>query len=138
MLTFADAKDGCLVTVEQDVPDAGPAYDRYRGEAGSGWEASLADLKRYLEGPRRRRDLDRGGTAGELSRESQRVRNADRDDLQRSAAARAGSSSRRTGASRRGPAPAARAALARARLESAGIPERYRDCTLENFSDNGP
>jgi DNA replication protein DnaC len=27
-------------------------------------------------------------------------------------------------------------ALSRARLEAAGIPERYRDCTLENFSDN--
>ena len=26
--------------------------------------------------------------------------------------------------------------IARARLDSAGIPERYRDCTLENFSDN--
>ncbi len=28
------------------------------------------------------------------------------------------------------------AAIARARLDSAGIPQRYRDCTLENFSDN--
>ena len=28
------------------------------------------------------------------------------------------------------------AALARARLEAAGVPQRYRDCTLENFSDN--
>lgn len=28
------------------------------------------------------------------------------------------------------------ATIARARLESAGIPQRYRDCTLENFSDN--
>lgn len=27
-------------------------------------------------------------------------------------------------------------AIARARLESAGIPQRYRDCTLDNFSDN--
>jgi DNA replication protein DnaC len=27
-------------------------------------------------------------------------------------------------------------ALARARLDAARIPERYRDCTLENFSDN--
>ena len=27
----------------------------YRGEAGIGWESSLADLKKYLEGPRRRR-----------------------------------------------------------------------------------
>ncbi|HTY40392.1 MAG TPA: ATP-binding protein [Thermoanaerobaculia bacterium] len=26
--------------------------------------------------------------------------------------------------------------VARARLQGAGIPERYRDCTLENFSDN--
>jgi len=25
---------------------------------------------------------------------------------------------------------------ARARLSAAGIPERYRDCTLDNFSDN--
>jgi uncharacterized protein YndB with AHSA1/START domain len=55
VLTFADSKDGCLVTVEQLVPDAGPAYDRYRGEVGSGWDASLADLKKYLEGPRQRR-----------------------------------------------------------------------------------
>ena len=28
------------------------------------------------------------------------------------------------------------ASIARARLEAAGIPQRYRDCTLENFSDN--
>lgn len=28
------------------------------------------------------------------------------------------------------------ALLRRERLEAAGIPERYRDCTLENFSDN--
>ena len=28
------------------------------------------------------------------------------------------------------------ASLARARLSAAGIPQRYRDCTLENFSDN--
>ncbi len=28
------------------------------------------------------------------------------------------------------------AGIARARLDSAGIPQRYRDCTLENFSDN--
>jgi uncharacterized protein YndB with AHSA1/START domain len=55
VLTFADIRDGCLVTVEQLVPDAGPAYDRYRGEVGPGWEASFADLKKYLEGPRRRR-----------------------------------------------------------------------------------
>lgn len=55
VLTFADAGKGCLVTVEQIVPDAGPAYERYREEVGSGWEASLEDLKRYLEGPRERR-----------------------------------------------------------------------------------
>lgn len=57
VLTFAERNGGCLVTVEQVVPDAGPAYDRYREEVGSGWEASLADLKKYLEGPRRRRIL---------------------------------------------------------------------------------
>jgi DNA replication protein DnaC len=28
------------------------------------------------------------------------------------------------------------AAIGRARLEAAGIPQRYRDCTLANFSDN--
>lgn len=28
------------------------------------------------------------------------------------------------------------AEIARARLEAAGIPQRYRDCTLDNFSDN--
>jgi uncharacterized protein YndB with AHSA1/START domain len=55
VLTFSERRGGCLVTVEQVVPDAGPAYDRFREEAGSGWEASLADLKKYLEGPRRRR-----------------------------------------------------------------------------------
>ena len=55
VLTFTDSEDGCLVTVEQLVPDAGPAYERYREEVGSGWESSLADLKRYLEGPRQRR-----------------------------------------------------------------------------------
>jgi len=55
VLTFAESGDGCLVTVEQIVPDTGPAYDRYRGNVGSGWEASLADLKKYLEGPRERR-----------------------------------------------------------------------------------
>jgi uncharacterized protein YndB with AHSA1/START domain len=54
-LTFAESPVGCLVTVRQDVPDSGPAYDRYRSEAGEGWETSLADLKRYLEGPRDRR-----------------------------------------------------------------------------------
>ena len=56
-LTFTESDDGCLVTVEQTVPDAGPAYDRYRGQVGSGWESSLADLKKYLEGPRERRVL---------------------------------------------------------------------------------
>ncbi len=30
------------------------------------------------------------------------------------------------------------AMLRRAKLEAAGIPERYRDCTLQNFSDNTP
>src|SRR5215831_14423023 len=28
------------------------------------------------------------------------------------------------------------AAIGRARLDAAGIPQRYRDCTLDNFSDN--
>ncbi len=51
---FADRAHGCEVTVEQTVPDAGPAYDDYRGRIGPGWDASLASLKRYLEGPRRR------------------------------------------------------------------------------------
>ncbi len=54
-LTIAEREGGCLVTVSQEVPDAGPAYDRYRGEAQAGWDSSLEDLKRYLEGPRRRR-----------------------------------------------------------------------------------
>ena len=54
-LTIAEQEDACLVTVAQDVPDGGPAYVRYRGEAESGWESSLEDLKKYLEGPRRRR-----------------------------------------------------------------------------------
>lgn len=54
-LTFSQLETGCRVTVELLVPDGGPAYDRYRGEVGSGWESSLADLKTYLEGPRRRR-----------------------------------------------------------------------------------
>ena len=61
-LTFReDGEGGCVVTVSQDVPDAGPAYERYTGEAGTGWETSLADLKRYLEGPRRRRILIEAG-----------------------------------------------------------------------------
>jgi uncharacterized protein YndB with AHSA1/START domain len=55
VLTFAQRESGCVVTVEFSVPDAGPEYDRYRGEVGSGWDSSLRDLKRYLEGPRRRR-----------------------------------------------------------------------------------
>ena len=54
-LTIDENENGCLVTVRQDVPEEGPAYARYRGEAGSGWETSLGDLKKYLEGPRRRR-----------------------------------------------------------------------------------
>lgn len=54
-LTIAEQEGGCLVTVEQDVPDEGPAYVQYRGEAETGWESSLQDLKKYLEGPRRRR-----------------------------------------------------------------------------------
>jgi uncharacterized protein YndB with AHSA1/START domain len=54
-LTFQETAGGCLVTVRQDVPDEGPAYDRYRSEAGEGWETSLADLKRWIEGPRERR-----------------------------------------------------------------------------------
>jgi uncharacterized protein YndB with AHSA1/START domain len=54
-LTFDDSGAGCVVTVAFDVPDAGPAYDRYRGEVGSGWDSSLQDLKKYLEGPREKR-----------------------------------------------------------------------------------
>jgi len=61
LLTFAEQDGGCVITVEQAVPDGGPAYDRFRGEAGSGWEARFADLKRYLEGPRRRRVLIEAG-----------------------------------------------------------------------------
>ncbi len=61
MLEFAAVESGCLVTVRFDVPDAGPAYDRYRGEVGSGWESSLQDLKAYLEGPRKRRILIEAG-----------------------------------------------------------------------------
>ena len=60
-LTFDDRQGGCIVTVEQSVPDAGPAYEKYQGEVGTGWESSLADLKRYLEGPRRRRILIEAG-----------------------------------------------------------------------------
>ena len=60
-LTFAEREGGCVVTVEQEVPDAGPAYERYQDEAAIGWESSLADLKKYLEGPRRRRILIEAG-----------------------------------------------------------------------------
>ena len=61
-LTFEEeGEKRCLVTVSQDVPDAGPAYARYSGEAGEGWETSLAQLKTYLEGPRRRRILIEAG-----------------------------------------------------------------------------
>jgi uncharacterized protein YndB with AHSA1/START domain len=60
-LTFAPRDPGCLVTVEFDVPDAGPDYDRYRGDVGSGWESSLQDLKTYLEGPKKRRILIEAG-----------------------------------------------------------------------------
>jgi len=61
VLSFTDQDGGCLVTVEQVVPDAGPAYDRYREIVGSGWDSSLSDLKTYLEGPRRRRILVEAG-----------------------------------------------------------------------------
>lgn len=61
ILTFVEREGACLVTVEQAIPASGPAYERYRGIAGSGWEARLADLKRYLEGPRRRRVLIEAG-----------------------------------------------------------------------------
>ena len=60
-LTFADRDSGCVVTVEFGVPDAGPAYDRYRGEVGSGWDSSLRDLKVYLEGPKKRSILIEAG-----------------------------------------------------------------------------
>jgi len=60
-LTFAQREPDCLVTVEFDVPDSGPDYDRYRGDVGSGWESSLQDLKAYLEGPKKRRILIEAG-----------------------------------------------------------------------------
>lgn len=60
-LTFVERDGACLVTVEQGIPDAGPAYEIYRGKAGSGWEERLAELKRYLEGPRKRRVLVEAG-----------------------------------------------------------------------------
>ncbi|HEY1435312.1 MAG TPA: SRPBCC domain-containing protein [Thermoanaerobaculia bacterium] len=56
-----DGAGGCVVTVSQEVPDAGPAYARYTDEAGTGWETSLAELKTYLEGPRQRRILIEAG-----------------------------------------------------------------------------
>ncbi len=59
--TFTPESVGCRVTVEQEVPDEGPAYDRYREEVAEDWESNLADLKRYLEGPRRRRVLIEAG-----------------------------------------------------------------------------
>ena len=61
VVTIADHDGGCLVRVEQDVPEAGPAYEVYRGIAGDGWEETLSELKRYLEGPRERRFLLEGG-----------------------------------------------------------------------------
>lgn len=60
-LTFEKSGPGCVVTVQFDVPDAGPAYDQYRGVVGSGWESSLEDLKKYLESPRQRRFLIENG-----------------------------------------------------------------------------
>jgi uncharacterized protein YndB with AHSA1/START domain len=60
-LTFVERDGECLVTVEQGIPEAGPAYETFRAEAGSGWEGWLADLKRYLEGPRQRRVLVEAG-----------------------------------------------------------------------------
>jgi uncharacterized protein YndB with AHSA1/START domain len=54
-LNIAEREGGCLVTIAQDVPDAGPEYVRYRGEAEADWKSSLEELKKYLEGPRRRR-----------------------------------------------------------------------------------
>jgi uncharacterized protein YndB with AHSA1/START domain len=55
VVTIEESEAGCRVTVEQDVPDAGPEYEHYRGFAGDGWEESLTELKKYLEGPRQRR-----------------------------------------------------------------------------------
>lgn len=59
--TFTPESAGCRVTVEQEVPDEGPAYDRYREEVAEDWESNLEDLKRYLEGPRRRSVLIEAG-----------------------------------------------------------------------------
>lgn len=60
-LTFVERDGSCLVTVEQGIPEGGPAYEVFRGDAGAGWEERLADLKRYLEGPRERRVLVEAG-----------------------------------------------------------------------------
>jgi uncharacterized protein YndB with AHSA1/START domain len=60
-LTFVEVGGACLVTVEQGIPDGGPAYERYRDVAGVRWEARLADLKSYLEGPRSRSVLIEAG-----------------------------------------------------------------------------
>ncbi len=59
--TFEESASGCVVTVAQEVPDAGPAYEAYTGAAGAGWEENLAELKKYLEGPRERRILIEAG-----------------------------------------------------------------------------
>ena len=53
-ISIAERDGGCTVTVEQDVPESGPAYDLYRSLSGDGWEESLNELKRYLESPRQR------------------------------------------------------------------------------------
>jgi uncharacterized protein YndB with AHSA1/START domain len=60
-LTISESDEGCTVTVAQEVPDGGPAYSKYQGEIATGWEERLADLKEYLEGPRRRRVLIEAG-----------------------------------------------------------------------------
>lgn len=59
--TFVERGGACVVTVEEGIPEAGPAYEIHRGEAGPGWEDRLADLKRYLEGPRQRSVLVEAG-----------------------------------------------------------------------------
>jgi uncharacterized protein YndB with AHSA1/START domain len=53
--SFAERDGGCVVTVRAEVPDSGPAYDEYRSAIGPEWESTLAEMKRYLEGPRERR-----------------------------------------------------------------------------------
>ncbi|MGH9363767.1 MAG: SRPBCC family protein [Thermoanaerobaculia bacterium] len=55
IITIGERACGCLVTVEQDVPESGPAYDAYRRLSGEGWEESLAVLKLDLDSPRQRR-----------------------------------------------------------------------------------